>query len=38
MRRIEHLQITAVPNRNMIPDGGIGLFYVENEDVVVMKT
>ena len=38
MRRIEQVQMESVPNRNMIPPGGVGLFYVENEDVVVMKT
>lgn len=38
MRRIEEIEIESVTNRSMIPTGATGIFYVENEDVVVVKT
>lgn len=37
MRSITDVRIQDVPNRNMIPSNAVGLFYVENEDEVVMR-
>ena len=38
MRRIQEIEVTNVANRNLIPSDAVGLFYVEDEDVVVLKT
>lgn len=37
MRSITDVRIVSVANRNLIPPGATGLFYVENEDAVVMR-
>jgi len=37
MRAIADVRIQEVANRNMIPSGASGVFYVENEDQVVVR-
>lgn len=37
MRSITDVRIEEVPNRNMIPPNAVGLFYVANEDQVVVR-
>lgn len=37
MRPLTDIRIREVPNRNLIPTGAQGVFYVEDEDQIVVR-